>query len=138
MIELTVPGPVQGKGRPRFARGRTYTPKETVQAEKTIREEWVSAGEPKLEGPLKVVLILAVARPKGHWNLDGALSAAGRRSQWPMKRPDLDNALKLALDSLNGGPYVDDAQIVDARVVRRWANPGESEHTRIVITPKET
>lgn len=34
-------------------------------------------------------------------------------------RPDLDNLLKLVLDSLNGVAYVDDAQVVESHATKR-------------------
>jgi Holliday junction resolvase RusA-like endonuclease len=136
-IRLTVFGEPHGKDRPRFdpRTGRTYTPTATVRAEQHIIAAWLEAGRPVLDGPLRLSIEVALQRPQGHWLRDGSLSAAGSRTPWPTRRPDVDNLIKLIADALNGRAYRDDALIVEARIVRRWCNPGELEHTSIVITP---
>jgi Holliday junction resolvase RusA-like endonuclease len=140
VIELVIPGEPKGKGRPKFVRatGRAFTPKPTRLAEEFVRQVWMRAGSPRLdEGPLAVEVEVVLARPQGHRRRDGSLGAVGLRSPWPTKRPDWDNVAKLVADSLNGLAYRDDAQIVDARVVKRWAGANEVEHTRIVVTALE-
>lgn len=137
MIELIVDGQVRGKGRPRFvkASGRTYTDTSTMRAEARIQLAWLEAGKPRIvDGPLELVLEAVLPRPGSHYKRDGTLSAAGERSVWPTKKPDVDNVVKLAMDACNGCLYRDDAQIVWVHVVKRWANPGEHEHTRIRVT----
>jgi Holliday junction resolvase RusA-like endonuclease len=137
VIHLVVPGRPRGKDRPRFntQTGRTYTPPQTATAEERVRGEWRRAGSPWLDGPLEMRLVIVVARPGGHYRVGGALSAAGKRSPWPTRKPDLSNVLKLVEDALNGCAYRDDAQIVFATVARRWCAPGEMEH--IVVTVSE-
>ena len=135
-VVLVIPGPVTGKGRPKFvkATGRTYTDAKTTLAENRIYLAWQDAGSPRLpDGPLWMRVEVLLARPQGHWRRDGTLSAAGERSQMPTKRPDLDNILKLASDALNGCAYRDDAQLVEVHGVKRWCNPGEDEQTRVHI-----
>jgi Holliday junction resolvase RusA-like endonuclease len=101
-----------------------------------VIEAWHQAGTPRLpEGPIVLTVEMALARPGGHWKVNGTLSAAGQRSQWPTKKPDADNVLKLLMDSLNGCAYRDDVQIVNATVVKRWCNAGEHEHTIIRLRP---
>lgn len=141
MIELIVPGEVRGKGRPRFvkATGRTYTDTPTMRAETRIQLAWIEAGKPRVDdGPLGMELEAVLVRPNGHWKKDGTLSAEGERKPWPTKKPDVDNTIKLAMDALNGTAYRDDALIVSAHVWKRWANPGEHEHTRIRVRPMPT
>jgi Holliday junction resolvase RusA-like endonuclease len=135
-VDLKIPGPPTGKGRPTFVRatGRAVTPAKTRIAENRIYLAWQDAGQPRLpDGPLELHVELVLTRPQGHWTAAGDLSAAGRRKQWPTKKPDFDNAVKLVADSLNGCAYRDDAQIVRAEIVKRWAHPGESEHTRVTL-----
>ena len=136
-IRLTVFGEPRGKDRPRFdpRSGRAYTTTATVRAEQMIVAAWLEAGCPVLDGPLRLTIEVALHRPKGHWLRSGDLSAAGSRTPWPTRRPDVDNLVKLVADALNGRAYRDDALIVEARIVRRWANPGELEHTAIRIEP---
>jgi Holliday junction resolvase RusA-like endonuclease len=135
MIKLTVAGAPKGKGRPRFvkATGHTYTPIDTEHAEHRIQQEWITAGRPTLDGPLGLAVHLVLQRPKSHYRRDGTLSAAGERSPRPIRKPDVDNALKLVADALNGLAYRDDAQIVYASVQRDWAQQGDLDHTRITL-----
>jgi Holliday junction resolvase RusA-like endonuclease len=137
-IELRVNGTPTGKGRPRFntRTGHAHTPAQTRVAEARVIAAWHQAGSPRLpEGAAVLTVEMALARPGGHWKVDGTLSAAGQRSQWPTKKPDADNVLKLVMDSLNGAAYRDDAQIVHAWVVKRWCNTNEHEHTLVRLRP---
>ena len=101
------------KGRPRSTRGgHTYTPTKTIQAEHRIQEqvgrEW---GNPPLDIPLKFVLTAYLAKPKSPKN-----------KKFPVTRPDGDNYLKLACDSLNHVMWTDDSIIVDGVVMKRFVN----------------
>ena len=133
MIELVIPGQPTGKGRPRFTKqGRAFTPAKTKLAENRVYLAWLEAGQPRLEnGPLSMRVDFILTRPQNHWKVDGTLSAAGQRAHWPTKKPDVDNACKLIADALNGCAFRDDAQIVWLECVKRWANPGEDEHTKV-------
>lgn len=133
MIDLTIPGAPTGKGRPRFTKqGRTFTDANTRRAEDRVYSAWMQAGQPRLpDGPVHATVEMALARPNGHYKRDGMLSAAGLRSEYPTKKPDCDNVAKLVCDSLNGCAYRDDAHVVRLLVIKRWANPGEDEHTRV-------
>lgn len=102
LLRFTVPGEPVAKGRPRFAKGRAYTPRKTRLAEDRLRAEaWVafrSQGyrlEPQ-EGPLAVI---------AHFYCGGD------------RKPDLDNLVKL-LDAFNGMLWRDDRQIVQLSASR--------------------
>ncbi len=136
-VTLIVPGRAVGKGRPRSTKsGRMYTPAGTVKAEGDVRAAWYAAGQPRIDGrpPLQVLIISAHRRPENHWRVNGSLSAAGERSQMPVRRPDIDNQIKLVLDSLNGAAYEDDVQVVSIKAVKRWAAPMEAEHVRVEVS----
>lgn len=136
MIEFTVPGEPVGKARPRLGRrGRVYTPAATKAHEELVRSSWLLAGGRRIEGPLAIHVVAETARPASHWLKGGGLSAAGRRSVVPTKKPDLDNVLKLVADALNGHAYQDDAWIVAATVERRWAPAGTSPRTEVRLYP---
>lgn len=138
MIDFKVLGTPRGKGRPKFARatGRAYTDKQTRVAEAEVVGAWDRAGAVRCpDGPLSLVLMVVLERPQGHWRKDGSLSAAGERSPWPTKKPDNDNTQKLVQDALNGKAYRDDAQVVHWNGWKRWANPGEPPHVRVMIKP---
>lgn len=120
---FTVPGKPTGKGRPRFAQGRTFTPRETVLAEQTIRAAWEGVGSPRLpDGPVFLRVTIGVERPRSHFKRDMTLTAEGVRNPRPSRqKPDVDNAIKLVMDALNTRAWRDDVQIVDAHIDRVWA-----------------
>lgn len=136
-VHLRIPGEPRGKGRPRFvkATGRTYTDAQTMSAEQRVQGEWIAAGRPVIDGPVSMSVELVMRRPAAHLRLDGSLSALGSRSLWPTKRPDIDNVWKLCADALNGLAYPDDALIVEASVLKRWAVRDECPCTIIVLEP---
>jgi Holliday junction resolvase RusA-like endonuclease len=136
MIELRIDGKPTGKGRPRFANGRVFTDSQTEAAEARIERAWEQAGKPRIpDGPIAFTLEIVVQRPKTHRKQNGTLTAAGQRAPWPCRKPDADNALKLAMDALNKRAYRDDVDIVHAWVVRRWATSDEPEHSIITVRP---
>ena len=136
MIRLELSGRPEGKGRPRFGKGgRVFTPQATKLAEGRIIDAWTDAGQPRLDGPIRLGLLLEVARPKGHYTTKGTLSAEGKRKPRPTgKKPDVDNALKLVMDALNKRAYRDDVDVVEASVYRTWA-PDGWERTVIRLEP---
>ncbi len=97
MIRFTVAGEPTPKARPRVVKGRTYTPKRTVEAEEAIG--WA----------------FREAMP-GHEPLTGWV---GMRCTFYTKtqrpRSDVDNLVKLVSDALEGIAYVNDKQIEDVR-----------------------
>jgi Holliday junction resolvase RusA-like endonuclease len=124
-VRFTIPGRVAGKGRPRITtiggHPHAYTPIATLAAETRVRDAWTAAGEPWLgDVPLEAHITMWEARPRAHWTTSGYLSAAGRRMPYPARKPDLDNCAKLVFDALNGCLYVDDRQVVELVIARRW------------------
>lgn len=113
-IELHIPGEPISKGRPRFARGRAYTPQRTRDAEDYVRRQWEYAGKPRIpDGTFFRMFILATfAEPK--------------RRAFPFPpRPDADNIAKLVMDALNGHAFYDDSRCYLLSVEKRYGNtPG--------------
>lgn len=127
MIRVELPGDPRGKGR---QRSRVVIPKagkpfvhiypdpETVKYETALKWCAKAAMRSKtpMDGPLRVVVTATMAVPKS-WpkkKRDAALSGAVR----PTGKPDGDNFLKAGLDALNQIVWNDDAQVVDARVIK--------------------
>lgn len=105
---IVVPGQPKSKGRPRFARGRAYTPASTLQYERLV----AAAAREVIAQPIAVnvqVDIIAVYRIPKSW--PKAQQAAAARGDIMPTRPDLDNVIKIILDGLNGAAYVDDEQV---------------------------
>jgi Holliday junction resolvase RusA-like endonuclease len=136
-VEILVPEVPAGKNRPRFdgRTRRTYTDDATVAREDAVIRAWRAAGSVRLpDGPLALFVDGVVARPVDHFLKGGALNAKGAATPHPhMRKPDVDNAVKLVMDALNRRAYSDDVQIVHALLNRRWATAGEEPHTRIVV-----
>ena len=89
--------------RPRFTRGRTFTPAEIVQYKAAIGLAGKSAmeGKPPIEGEVQ-------ARMK----FTRKFKATSKRFG------DADNLFKAVADALNGIAYLDDAQIVESSVMK--------------------
>ena len=113
MIKFTIPGPPQGKGRPRFTKsGHTYTPAKTAEYEKLVQAEYMRqcAGQSLHGQPVRISIDVFFEIPQN--------TSKKRRSEMmgmdrsPTKKPDIDNVIKIITDALNGIAYDDDAQIV--------------------------
>lgn len=90
MTPVTLPYPPSANRYWRHFRGRVVVSSAAKKYRKSAAELALAAGLTPLDGP--VVVRLAVYRPA--------------------RRGDLDNTLKVLLDSLRGAAYHDDAQIV--------------------------
>lgn len=115
----SVDGDPVGKQRPRFSRGRTYTPKKTVDYEHLIASKALSAMAPMLplETPVSVYIWINHAIPASYSKK--RKEACLNRLEYP-KKPDLDNTAKVFLDAMNGIVYKDDVQVVTLHVTKRY------------------
>lgn len=125
VISFTVEGTPVPKGRPRFAkRGKfvqTYTPQKTKDYEQLVRDAGALAmgSTPPLDTPIKVFIHIRIPIPKSFSKkmhrdcLDQLIR--------PTKRPDFDNVAKAITDACNGVIYIDDCQIVDAHITKRYS-----------------
>lgn len=128
-IRFVVPGEPQGKGRAKVVRiagfTRLATPAKTVAYEGLVAQlaQQAMAGAPLLGGPVSMRLELRFSVPRSASKRARFDALAG--SIPPTKKPDADNVLKAVCDGLNGVAFRDDAQVVDVRVVKRFAEvPG--------------
>ena len=123
-VHIIVPGQPVGKGRPRFARGRTYTPARTKQYEQLIADQAraavLDAGWDPTPLPVKLTILAQFEIPKSwtqkkkHQALLGEITPG---------RPDIDNIAKAVLDALNGIAYQDDAQVMQLNVKKVYGQP---------------
>ena len=90
VLRFVVPGEPRPKQRPRHGNGFTYTPLDTVQAERKIKAHARQAKVRPLSGPVALEV---------------------RFFRATKRRCDLDNLTKLVQDALNGIAYRDDSQI---------------------------
>lgn len=123
-ITFVVPGKPQGKARARTfyspAAGKSVsrTPENTVLYENFIKDRYLQAAQGAyLEKGTPVTLRVAARflPPKSVSKKRKGDMLKGREQ--PLKKPDMDNIVKVVADALNGVAYHDDTQIayVEAR-----------------------
>jgi crossover junction endodeoxyribonuclease RusA len=97
-VAFTLEGSPQPKQRPRVVQRRdgrgvmTFTPKETTDAEKLVRQAAIFA--------------------RARWGSENPIRLTLRFFRGDARGCDLDNLAKLVQDALNGFAYQDDKQIV--------------------------
>lgn len=128
MVIITIPGEPKAKSRPRFGKGFTYTPKDTVTYENWVRTCFMNQEGKILEGELKAEIICYYSIPKSASKKKATEMKEGNIR--PIKKPDLDNIAKIILDSLNGMAYKDDSQIVQLHIEKYY---GEQPLVRICL-----
>ena len=130
VIRFVVPGVPRGAQRARSTvitpRNRpsfisTYTPTETRAEQSAIRlfAATAMAGRPPLEGPLDLRISAYFSVPASWSGRKRALALSDRLR--PTGKPDHDNIDKLICDSLKGVTWLDDSQVTDAHLWKRYA-----------------
>lgn len=124
------------KGRPRLTtRGghaRAYTPTKTRRFETEVAERAEAAMEAAdpYSGPVELEAHFSIPIPRSWPKRDRLAALEGRLR--PQGKPDLDNYLKAIADGMNGVVYVDDCQIVSARLTKRY---GEEPGVAVTVRP---
>ncbi len=123
IYEFKVPGKVIGKGRPRLNSytGAVYTPTRTKDYESLV-EQYFLLKYPRfkaLEGRIKVNIIAYFAIPKTTKKSD--INEMLENNISPTKKPDIDNIVKVVLDSMNKFAFKDDNQITKLEVEKKYA-----------------
>lgn len=122
IYEFEVPGKITGKGRPRINSytGIVYTPTKTKDYE-TLVEQYFLIKYPKfklLEGRIKVSIVAYFNIPKNTKKEDLSKMLEDKIS--PTKKPDIDNIVKIILDSMNKFAFKDDNQITKLYVEKKY------------------
>lgn len=121
---LEVPGVPVPKGRPRMTRaGIAYTPKATRDYERDLRilaRDTMRGREP-FSGPLTVEVCAYMPVPQSwpRWKTERVTDHGLQIGH--TSKPDLDNLAK-TIDGLNGVVWVDDSQITDLHVYKRYSH----------------
>lgn len=126
MITFEIPGDPRGKGRPKFARRgafvQTYTDDKTAAYENLValaaKDAMRASGASIMEGPVSVLVYMGFRPPASASKSKLVQMLAGLLL--PLRKPDIDNVIKAIFDGLNGVAYLDDKQITDLTVVRRY------------------
>ena len=144
ILDITIPGEPQGKGRGRAVRVgagvRVVTPKPTRSYEATVAQVagWARKNAPwPVPGPLLVDIEAVHRRPGGAFR---QADPDGR--MWRPRKPDIDNVIKAILDGLGqAGVWQDDGQVVELRarqvdgaIVDRRAKTSEAPHVRVRVS----
>lgn len=135
MIRIELAGIPVGKARPRFSVRSGFAVAYTPQKSRTYDENLEAAaarvmgGRAPLEGALAVHVFAVFPIPTS-WPRKKQLKALSGEIR-PCVKPDGDNILK-QLDALNGIVFVDDKNIVDARVTKKY---GERPRLVVVVSP---
>lgn len=133
-IEIRMDGQPIGKGRPRFSRksGTVYTPEKTARYEERLAwaAQSVMRGRALLEGALTATVRFYVEIPAS-WSQKKQREALTGQL-FPIKKPDIDNSIKLVFDALNKVVYHDDCQIISVVSVKRYS---DRPRTEIVFIP---
>lgn len=115
-MQFEVKGKVCGKGRPRFARRgnyvSAYTDKITASYENLIKLSFLNAKGKIINKPSSVeITIEAYFTPPE--SLSAKKKSACLSGEMPhIKKPDIDNIVKVVMDALNKIAYEDDSQVV--------------------------
>ena len=138
--KFTVLGEPQGKGRPRTVRlktgaSHTYTDDKTVLYENLIVTEYRQQCR-KAKFPDNEMLDMRII---AYYAIPASASKKKQRQMEsgeirPIKKPDLDNVVKVVADALNAVAYRDDTQIVDCQIRKFYSTQPRIEVT--ILTAK--
>ena len=131
-IEFTISGEPVAQGRPRFSnRGgfvKAYDPAKSRNGKQHVRyaAKHAMEGEEPLAGPIHLRAEFGIMMPKSM-----ARKRNPRPRQYRVKKPDLDNLLKLVKDGCSGVVYLDDNSIVMVTARKIQCAQGEAPFSRI-------
>lgn len=120
-VEMLLLAEPVAASRPRVSKWGTFYAEPYKSYLHEAPEALYRAEPPMLAGPLAVVVDVVCTKP--------------RTSRLQHPHADADNYAKSALDALtHAGAWLDDSQVVDLHVRKRFAQPGEQPHTRMRIS----
>lgn len=135
MIEITIPGEVMAKGRPRFSRKgggvRTYTPAKTMNYERKVKMYALQHKPKEMFTDAIDVSIIIHRKPPNSWsNIKKQRAINGEIK--PTTKPDIDNNAKALLDAMIGIIFKDDNLITKLSITKKYA-----EVNQAIVTIKE-
>ena len=124
IYEFDVPGKITGKARPKINTYtlRAYTPQPTKDYEDLVKQ-YFFIKYPKyipIEGRVSVKITAFFPIPSNTSKKNTTLMLENIIS--PTKKPDIDNIVKIILDSLNKLAFKDDNQITRLEVEKKYSN----------------
>jgi len=137
VVEFTAFGTPVPKGRPRFSgRGgfiRTYTPEKTRVWEDVVAQSAREAmgSSPPVEWPVAMSIRVSLPIPKSWSKTKQAQAEQG--DILPINKQDLDNHAKSVMDACLDILYLDDGQVIDLHVNKRYSKYPCVEVTMIEV-----
>ena len=132
--EFEVPGKIFGKARPRLNSytGAVYTPTKTKDYEELIRQYFLikNPGARMLEERVCVEINAYFKIPNSASKKEKDEMLEKKIS--PVKKPDIDNVVKIVLDALNKFVILDDIQVTKLIVEKEY-----SKEEKLVIKIEE-
>ena len=133
-IIVTIPGEPVAQGRPRFSTHggfpRAYDPKKSKEGKQSVRffvaNQMEKEGLVPLEGPIMLQAQFGIKLPTSQERKRNP-----KPRSWRVKKPDLDNLIKLVKDACSGIAFLDDNQIVKVSAEKIQCAQGEAPFTRI-------
>ena len=132
IYEFEIPGKIIGKGRPRLNSytGQVYTPTRTKDYENLVIQYFMLK-YPRFtpfEGRVSVEITANFEVPKSAKKPEKELMLENKLN--PLKKPDIDNIVKIILDAMNECAFKDDTQITKLSVEKKYASE-ESVYVKI-------
>lgn len=124
-MRFVIEGNPVAKGRPKMGKWGVYTPRKTKDAEAHIRLS-VKRSEQCPKKPTSLPVAVAIdfyMEMPASWSNNKKMDMDG---EVHTQRPDVDNLMKLTLDSLNGVLYQSDSQIYKITATKQWAKKGRT------------
>lgn len=125
-VQFYVPGKPQGKARAKTFRNngvtRTVTPDNTVLYENFIKERYLQSAEGMFFDrgtPVSLQIVIQFLPVKSETKSKRAKMLNG--DILPLKKPDIDNVVKVICDALNCVAYHDDTQVVMVNVKKVYS-----------------
>ena len=128
---LEIKGTPIGKARPRLSRYGTYTPEKTKKYEEYVKLCYINKyniEQTPTEKPLKAKITVFFEVPTSY----SKKKKKELIGQPHANRPDIDNIVKIILDSLNGLAYKDDNQIAKLEVEKVYG-----EQAKVILEIEE-
>ncbi len=122
---FSIPGAPVGKARPRVVvqggHAHAYTPPKSASYARLVAEVYKNSfpGQEPLTGAITLVLRAYYPIPESWPQSKKAKALCGLIE--PTVKVDFDNLAKIICDSLNGIAWVDDKQVVDARITKIYS-----------------
>lgn len=131
---VIVYGEPKGKARPRTVTingfVQTFTPKATREYELEVKKAYWKQNGKKFtkEFPLRLNILAVCKIPKSFTKAKTEMAKTGQLR--PIKKPDIDNIIKIVADALNGVAYEDDCQVLEIKAKKFY---GETARVEIKV-----